>query len=93
MENFIDQCTWVYPIRKTLAQNLVGLGRKGIRIARDIFTEQGRDDLLEELEELDTRLEGLAEMMDETHDRVLYLDNDDMNLVTKRCVAFARLIT
>ena len=51
----------------------------------------GRRDTIGELMELDDKLDSLRAMMDCTEGRVVYLNGDDMDLVTKRCTAFARL--
>jgi len=91
MESTINQGTWLLPIRKSLAKKCIKAGREGIQIALEMFSEQGREDTIGELMELDDKLDSLRAMMDCTEGRVVYLNGDDMDLVTKRCTAFARL--
>ena len=91
MESTINQGTWLLPIRKSLAKKCIKAGREGIRVALDLVNEMGRRDTIGELMELDDKLDSLRAMMDCTEGRVVYLNGDDMDLVTKRCTAFARL--
>lgn len=91
MENRINESTWTFPIRKSLAKKCIKAGREGIRVALEMVSEQGREDTIGDLMELDDKLDSLRALMDCTEGSVVYLDGDDMDLVTKRCTAFARL--
>ena len=91
MENRINESTWTFPIRKSFALKSIRAGREGIRVALEMVSEMGRRDTIGELMELDDKLDSLRAMMDCTEGRVVYLNGDDMDLVTKRCTAFARL--
>ena len=91
MENFIDKCTWVFPIRKSLARKNIKAGREGIQVALEMVRIQGRPDTIGDLMELDDRLEALDDILARSKDRVVYMDCEEMDLVTKRCSAFAML--
>lgn len=91
MENRMNKSTWTFPIRKSFALKSIRAGREGIRVALDLVNEMGRRDTIGELMELDDKLDAMRAMMESKKGPVVYLDGDDMDLVTKRCTAFARL--
>jgi hypothetical protein len=64
MENRINESTWTFPIRKSLAQKCIKAGREGIRVALEMVSEQGREDTISDLLELDDKLDSLRALMD-----------------------------
>jgi len=91
MKNFTNQDTWLLPINKRAAKRCIKAGREGIQVALEMVREQGREDTIGDLLELDDKLDAMRAYMDSTKGPVAYLSCDEMDLVTKRCTAFARL--